>query len=143
MDWASADYKVNDAFGVRADLNAVALSRSESDSSATYQGNLHLAAVGVFADYHPWGNGFRVSAGALIGDSYLDGTAVTSTLTAQKGQLAVQDIKLAIFGGQATAHRVLDDSDAAFGDVQHGGHSYHAGKAAGVSEPAPAAGSPV
>ena len=70
-----------DSFGVRADLNALSLSRSESDSSATYQGSLHLAAVGLFADYHPWGNGFRLSAGALVGDSYLNGTAVTSNGT--------------------------------------------------------------
>jgi hypothetical protein len=89
----------SDSLGVRADLNAVSLSRSESDSSATYQGNLHLAALGVFGDYHPWGNGFRVSAGALIGDSYLNGTAVTSN-----GAFTLNGIQVSAPGETLTAN---------------------------------------
>jgi hypothetical protein len=43
-------------------------------------------------------------------------------------------------GGQAAPHRLLDDPDAAAGDVQHGSHSHHAGEApALLDEPQPQA----
>ena len=76
------EHHYSDSFGVRADLNAASISRDTSDSSATYHGTLHLADVGLLADYHPWASGFRLSAGALIGhskfDAHADGNATGS-----------------------------------------------------------------
>lgn len=72
------EHHYSDAVGVRADLNAASISRDTSDNSATYHGTAHLSALGLFADYHPWGSGFRISGGALIGNSYVDGSATPS-----------------------------------------------------------------
>lgn len=69
------EHHYNDNLGVRADLNALSLSRDASDSSATYHGTLHLADVAVLADYHPWGGRFRLSAGALMGNSNFSAVA--------------------------------------------------------------------
>lgn len=66
----------DDNLGVRADFSAGSLSRDQSTSDATYHGNAHLSALGLFADLHPGGSGFRLSAGALVGDTHLDGDAL-------------------------------------------------------------------
>ena len=42
-------------------------------------------------------------------------------------------------GGEAAAHRLPDDPDAAAGDLQHGGHPHDAGEAAGAAGSAAAA----
>ncbi len=72
------EHHYSDAVGVRADLNGGSLSRDASTSDATYHGTLHLAALGLFADYHPWGGAFRLSGGVLLGTTDLQGNAVAT-----------------------------------------------------------------
>ncbi|MDE3011094.1 MAG: hypothetical protein KGI67_09435 [Pseudomonadota bacterium] len=72
------EHHYTDAVGVRADISGASISRDVNDNSGTYHGTAHLAALGLFADYHPWGSGFRLSAGALVGDTHIDASGVAS-----------------------------------------------------------------
>ena len=93
------EHHYSDAIGVRADVNGGSLSRDASTSDATYHGTLHLAALGLFADYHPWGGAFRLSAGALIGDTNLEGNAVASA----NGTFTINGVQVSAPGESLTA----------------------------------------
>jgi opacity protein-like surface antigen len=93
------EHHYSDTVGVRADLNGGSLSRDASTSDATYHGTLHLAALGLFADYHPWGGAFRLSAGALLGDTNLEGQAVATA----NGTFTINGVQVSAPGESLTA----------------------------------------
>jgi len=93
------EHHYSDSVGVRADVSGGSLSRDANTSDATYHGTAHLAALGLFADYHPWGGAFRLSAGALIGDTHLDGNAVATA----NGTFTINGVQVSAPGESLTA----------------------------------------
>ena len=55
----------------------------EEDDGDTYTGTLNInqATLGLIADWHPFGNGFRLSIGAMSNDSEVRATASGSGIT--------------------------------------------------------------
>lgn len=58
-----AKYAVNNTFGIRADVNGFRLNKNLSDKDLDYKAKLRLLTAGVYADWHPFQNGFALSAG--------------------------------------------------------------------------------
>ncbi len=59
-------YRFSDNLGVRANATFFGLGRNVESDGIDYDGDLKLRSVGAMLDLHPFGNGFRVSAGARI-----------------------------------------------------------------------------
>jgi hypothetical protein len=58
--------------GIRASMNWLSLSRSESVDDIDYDGKLGLLSVGATVDWYPFDGGFRVSAGGRWNGNDLD-----------------------------------------------------------------------
>ncbi|MDR2935435.1 MAG: hypothetical protein LBV70_06125, partial [Candidatus Adiutrix sp.] len=56
-------YQVNDYFKFRANVNYLPYSRSDTISDVDYKVDLDFFTLGGLADVHPFGGGFRLSAG--------------------------------------------------------------------------------
>lgn len=56
--------RVSPLLGVRGSATFLSFSHSVDGDDIEYDGDLKLASVGAALDVHPFGNGFRVSAGA-------------------------------------------------------------------------------
>ena len=61
-----ASYRFSKSVAVRGNLTFLNVDRSVDSDDIEYNGDLKLGSGGVMADFHPFGNGFRVSAGARI-----------------------------------------------------------------------------
>lgn len=68
--------RVVDWFSVRGTVNALDLSQSYSETDIDYDAKLQLGGYGVFADFHPWKNNFRISAGFLRNRNKIDLTGI-------------------------------------------------------------------
>lgn len=66
-------YNFNDMFGLRANINGLKVSRDVNVGDLKYNGNAKLLTAGILADYHPFENGFRLSAGAYYNDNKIYG----------------------------------------------------------------------
>ena len=55
----------NEMFVLRTGLNALDYSDSLTESGIKYDADLELKTVSLLLDYHPFSNGFRLSAGAM------------------------------------------------------------------------------
>lgn len=66
-------HAVNQHVTVRADvLTAGSLSRNETEEGVDYRAKLKLGRVGLFADYFPFGGGFRLTGGATFNQNRID-----------------------------------------------------------------------
>jgi hypothetical protein len=63
-------------FNLRGTINAFDLSKSYSETDVNYDADVKLGGYGVFADFHPLGRNFRISAGFLRNRNSIDLTAV-------------------------------------------------------------------
>lgn len=59
-------YRMNEVFGVRAEASFLGLDHTFTSGGITYDGHANLRSGGVILDLHPFGGGFRLSAGARI-----------------------------------------------------------------------------
>lgn len=59
-------YRLNEVFGVRAEASFLGLDHSFTSGGINYDGHASLRSGGVILDIHPFGGGFRLSAGARI-----------------------------------------------------------------------------
>lgn len=68
---------LTDTVGLRAEFNYLDYSRDFNTSDANYTGKIKMNNVGAYLDYFPFSNGFRLSAGALVGNNKItaDGKA--------------------------------------------------------------------
>ncbi len=66
---------LNDYFNVRAGLNWLNWDYDTDIDDISYDGELALQSISVVADYHPFANGFRLTAGAFYNNNSLDVTA--------------------------------------------------------------------
>jgi hypothetical protein len=70
-----AKVRLGDSLVVRGGGDWLSFSHDEDYSGVSYDGKLKAATAGLFADWHPGGSAFLVSAGAYFGDRKLDLTA--------------------------------------------------------------------
>src|SRR5690606_34476538 len=62
-------YRISNNFGVRASATFLGISHDVESDDVTYKGDLDLQSFGATIDLHPFGGGFRLSAGARISDN--------------------------------------------------------------------------
>ena len=65
-------YRVSETIGIRANATFFGFDHEVDSSDVTYDGELKLKSAGVMLDVHPFGGGFRISAGARIGDNKVE-----------------------------------------------------------------------
>ena len=61
-------YQFNPYFDVRANVNGLKYSRDIEVNDVKYDADLKLLTAGLLADYYPFANGFRLTAGVLTVD---------------------------------------------------------------------------
>ncbi|HET7605351.1 MAG TPA: hypothetical protein VFK28_04705 [Sphingomicrobium sp.] len=64
-----AAYRFSNTLGVRGNATFLGVGRSVESDDIDYDGDLKLASGGLMLDLHPFGGGFRVSAGARINNN--------------------------------------------------------------------------
>jgi hypothetical protein len=70
-----ADYVLSDTFSVRVQYNTYSYDDTFDEDGIDYDGELDLQSFGVLLDWHPFGGGFRVSAGGFNVDNKISGEA--------------------------------------------------------------------
>lgn len=71
-------YKFNPYFDVRANVNGLKYSRDVEVNDVKYDGDLKLLTAGLLADYYPFANGFRFTAGAYYNGNKLSGNGYST-----------------------------------------------------------------
>jgi len=71
-------YKFNPYFDVRANVNGLKYSRDVEVNDVKYNGDLKLLTAGLLADYYPFANGFRFTAGAYYNGNKLSGNGYST-----------------------------------------------------------------
>ncbi len=66
---------INDKFALRLNLNGFKLNRTETLDQVSYDASLKLLTAGLLADYYPFENAFRMSAGAYYNGNKFNGVA--------------------------------------------------------------------
>lgn len=72
---------INSSFGVRTGFNTYSLSKSLTESNVNYDATVDLRTYSLIFDYHPFENGFKLSAGAMYNGNKADVTANPSLNT--------------------------------------------------------------
>lgn len=67
-------YQFSPYFDLRANVNGLKYSRDETINDVKYDADLKLLTAGLLADYYPFQNGFRLTAGAYYNGNKLSGT---------------------------------------------------------------------
>lgn len=67
-------YQFSPYFDIRANVNGLSYSGNYDLNDVKYEGNVRLLTAGLLADYYPFANGFRLTAGA-----YYNGNRATAT----------------------------------------------------------------
>jgi len=73
-------YRMSETLAVRANATFFNFSRSVDSDDIVYDGDLKLQSFGAMVDLHPFGSGFRISAGARISDNGVDLAATPTQL---------------------------------------------------------------
>lgn len=66
-------YQFNPYFDLRANINGFKFNKDHTIDNVDYHGDARLLTAGLLADYYPFANGFRLTAGA-----YYNGNKVTA-----------------------------------------------------------------
>lgn len=69
------DYILSEHFSVRVQANRYDYDTTYDDDEIEYDGALDLSTFGAILDWHPFGGGFRLSAGVYSNGNELTGTA--------------------------------------------------------------------
>jgi hypothetical protein len=64
---AEVGFMASPHFTLRGDFDYFRYDGEVNGSVVTYKGHFHVATGGLFGDWHPWANGWLVTAGAFIG----------------------------------------------------------------------------
>lgn len=68
-----ADYIISDTLSVRVQVNQYDYDDTFDEDGIEYEGALELSSVGALVDWHPFGGGFRISAGGFNVDNEISG----------------------------------------------------------------------
>jgi len=63
-----AKYKATDALVLRGNINHLPVSGDESYDGVDYEADIDMTTAGLFADMHPFRNGFHISTGVYVGE---------------------------------------------------------------------------
>jgi hypothetical protein len=74
-------FGLTDQFNARLGLNKYDYDRTESISDIQYDLDLEWQSISLLADWHPFGNPFRFTAGLMINGNELSGSSTSSGLT--------------------------------------------------------------
>ena len=66
---------ISERFAVRAGYYTLEYSDDYEETDIVYDGDLHVGGLGAIVDFHPFKNGFRLSAGLFSNDNEVDLTA--------------------------------------------------------------------
>ena len=66
-------YQFNDYFDMRANINGFNYNHNFDVNSVKYDAHIHSFTSGLLADYYPFGNGFRLTAGAYYNKNKVSG----------------------------------------------------------------------
>ncbi|MEA1674896.1 hypothetical protein [Nitrospirillum sp. BR 11163] len=80
---AEVDARFDDRFGLRLNANGFSFSANHTVRDVRYDGDATLESFGLLADLHPFGDGWRVTAGARLNLNEVDlkGTPRNATYT--------------------------------------------------------------
>lgn len=79
-------FNVSKEFKLRVGVNGLRYSKKFNDGDMNWSGKLTLLTVGAMADYHPFQNGFRLSAGVMYNGNKLDVSATPANNVNINGQ---------------------------------------------------------
>ncbi|WP_027469974.1 hypothetical protein [Deefgea rivuli] len=68
-------YAINPNWNARFNINTIEINKDEISNGAHWDSTSKMLTAGLLADYHPFDNGFKVTAGAYYNDNHGDGTA--------------------------------------------------------------------
>lgn len=68
-------FKVHSKFNARLNVNGGSASYDEVDDGIAYKGDLKLSSIGALLDYHPFGNGFRLSGGLYSNSNKIESSS--------------------------------------------------------------------
>ena len=72
---ASLGFGISDRISARAMFNMFELDYDETESGNEYEGDLDLQSLGLVADWHPVGNGLRLTGGVFLNDNEVSARA--------------------------------------------------------------------
>jgi hypothetical protein len=73
-------FGLTEHFNARLGLNKYDFDRSESISDINYDLNLEWQSISVLADWHPFGNAFRFTAGLMSNSNEVNGTSTGTNI---------------------------------------------------------------
>ena len=123
---ADMTIEISKKLNARANLNYFSYGKTITDDEAedgsgggTIKPKLNLLTVGAILDWHPWAQGFRVSAGLYMNNNKLDLTAETSdTVDINEHEYSVSDL-----GGKVDFNSLAPYFGIGYGNaVQANGH---------------------
>jgi hypothetical protein len=68
-------YGLSETIGFRVGINRFDFGRTITENGVEYKGDLKLNSVELLADWHPFGNGFALTGGALVNNNKFSGRA--------------------------------------------------------------------
>lgn len=71
-------YQFSPYFDLRANINGLKYSRDVNINDVKYEANLKLLTAGILADYYPFQNGFRLTAGAYYNGNKVSGNGYST-----------------------------------------------------------------
>jgi hypothetical protein len=80
-----AEYRFDEFWGVRGGINAFGGSYVYHDNNSDMPSRYSLLSAGLTADYYPYGGDFRLSAGARLSASKIDGKLRNLSATVKNG----------------------------------------------------------
>jgi hypothetical protein len=78
-------------FTFRGDYDYFHFDGEAKGDTLTYKGHFHASVGGLFGDWHPWANGFLLTAGAYIGARDVGGGAGLQSISTIGGQTFTLD----------------------------------------------------
>lgn len=78
-------FGLTEKFNARLGLNKYDFDRSETIDDINYDLNLEWQSISMLADWHPFGNAFRFTAGLMLNNNELNGSAAATTLDIGSG----------------------------------------------------------
>ncbi len=96
-------YRMSETIGIRANATFFGFNHDVDSDDVTYNGDLKLRSGGVMIDVHPFGGGFRLSAGARIGNNKVELSA-TPTANVEIGDVTYTPAQVGVLSGDVKAN---------------------------------------
>lgn len=102
-----ASFRASESIGVRANATFFGFGRNVESDGIDYDGDLKLRSFGAMIDVHPFGGGFRLSAGARINRNRVTLKASPAASTSvQIGDTTYTGAQIGVLNGEVRAKKV-------------------------------------